>query len=351
MAEGAPPLPHYYVFDLDETLAQVYSFFYVMCTLRPDAHTQNIQPAKRNRIQVNATFQSIQPRLQSAYQHFVQSIAKRETSEHPFGLLRPGILEVFSELKMQKDAGIPLCCMIYSNNGSLDLLELVKDVIHAAVGDSELIRDCVHWYHPSRKMERAPNQPGVANKTWPILHRLLYEGPCQASVDTKPTQVTFFDDRVHPNLKRALKDQSILVQPYRYKVPVQEVNALYTDAIQSVGLLDTPESTQQLLLFIHSACGTVQEPLTWSSHLERLVTLNKGTAPEGSRPPPRLPDTDILLAAVRPKLRASTSILGVSANSANIYMGGRARIRITSRKSTRKRRGMNRKKSQHTRRR
>jgi hypothetical protein len=354
MAGGEGAMAHYYVFDLDETLGQMHSFFYQLCTLRPEVYFQNTMPPRHAAVLANNHTAAIRERLGAAYGAFVRAIAEKERSAEPLGLLRPGILEVFRAIQEQKEQGRPVCAMIYSNNGTLFLLELTRDVIHAALGTDDLIRDCIHWFNPMRRPEIVVGQPGSAQKTWAVLRRLLSEGPCGASPDLLPQQVTFFDDRIHPNLKAVLGENSIQVLPYSYKTPCSRVNTLYTEALQGAGFFDTEAETQMLLEYIKKHCATAKAPLTWENHLANIVKLNGRTNAEASSPPPRLADTDMLVAAVKkydvPAINLGNNPLNVV--SSNVFMGGRGRI-ARRRIITRRRRGTKyaAKKSRHIRRR
>ena len=66
----------YFIFDLDETLAELYSVYYFATSLRLDKATLD-----------KAT-------LDKAYQYFVRDILLTEISSEPLGILRPGILGV-----------------------------------------------------------------------------------------------------------------------------------------------------------------------------------------------------------------------------------------------------------------
>lgn len=362
MAGGEGPAPHYYVFDLDETLGQMHSFFYHMCTLRPEEHFTNTNPARKAQVMANAHTAAIRDRLNVAYGEFVRYIAEKELSDHPLGLLRPGILEVFRAIQEQKARGQPVCAMIYSNNGSLFLLELTRDVIHAALGESDIIKDCIHWYNPKRRSEIDRFRPGSADKTWAVLRRLLSEGPCGASPDVLPQQVTFFDDRIHPDLKAVLGDTSIQVLPYGYRTPSSRVNKLYTQALGSAGFFDTPEETEQLLEYIKRNCGTHSTRsnfygLTWEDHLAKLTKLNGKTDSESTPLPKRLADTDKLITAVKRHDRVEEAApvnLGnnpLSAVGSNVFMGGKGHL-VRRRVITRRKRSKHAaKKSRHIRRR
>lgn len=102
-----------------------------------------------------------------------------------------------------KNEGVPVCCGIYSNNGSLEMLEMTRDLIHSALNTNGLIQELVHYGHPLRKKEIEGVRPGTAGKTWVTMTRFLREGACRIPA-VSPTQVLFFDDIDHKDLQKAL---------------------------------------------------------------------------------------------------------------------------------------------------
>jgi hypothetical protein len=335
MAGGEESMTHYYVFDLDETLGQMHTPFYFMCTLRPEEFNLK-NPARKARVDANAETGILRDRLRVAYMAFVRLVAEQESTIPPLGILRPGILEVFRAIQAQRDTGQNVRCMIYSNNGDLHMLELTRDIIHQALGTRDLICDCVHWYHPTRRPEITPGSPGTASKTWAILSKLLKEGPCAAG-DVQPSQVTFFDDRVHSDLKITLGDQSIEVIPFSYRVNTDTLAELYRRALEEAGFFSDLATTIQLLNYIRRYCGIVNsdEPLSFKNHIESIKKYTKLTAPPGKNPPVRLADTDILVAAVKrhdlPPINLGNNPL--SAIGSNVFMGGRiVRHRVVTRR-------------------
>lgn len=358
MAGDEGSMTHYYVFDLDETLGQMHTPFYFMCTLRPEEFNLKI-PARKARVNANAETGILRDRLHVAYMAFVRLVAEQESSIPPLGILRPGILEVFRAIQAQRDGGQNVRCMIYSNNGGLHMLELTRDIIHQALGTRDLICDCVHWYHPTRRPEITPSSPGTARKTWDVLSRLLKEGPCGASDTLHPSHVTFFDDRIHSDLKAILGDRSIQVLPFSYRVNTQTIADLYRHALEEAGFFSSSETTIQLLNYIKRHCGTVNgdEPLSFENHIETIRKHTSLTAPPGKTPSARLADTDILLAAVKRHDLQSTNLGNnpLSAVGSNVFMGGSGSGRghiVRRRIVTRRKRSKHvAKKSRHIRRR
>jgi hypothetical protein len=329
MAGGEGPMetPHYYVFDLDETLGQMHTPFAFMCTLRPEEFHKEKNPKFHAKLIANANTSELRDRQRVAYMAFVRLLAEAEQQSPPLGVLRPGILEVFRAIQAQRAAGQDVCCVIYSNNGDLHLLELTRDVLHQALGTRDLIRDCVHWFHPMRSPEISPGEPGRAEKTWAVLSRVLKEGPCGAP-DVRPSQVTFFDDRVHPDLKTTLGEESIQVLPFSYRVNTSVLTELYRKALEEAGFFSSPAATMQLLEYIKRNCGTVntKKPLTFENHEQFILKHTGLTAPPEKAPPARLADTDALVAVIkrhdRPVNLGNLGNNPLSAVGSNVFTGG-----------------------------
>ena len=84
----------YFIFDLDETLAEVYPLFYFLCDLRLEKTTGATKTIP----------DELQTPLNDAYTIFVHLVAEQELSMHPLGILRPGIIQVMEAIKKLKDA-------------------------------------------------------------------------------------------------------------------------------------------------------------------------------------------------------------------------------------------------------
>lgn len=341
----------YFVFDMDETLAQVYTPFYYICSLRPEKFYKNLNAERNGLVTANTRTATFRERLGRAYEEFVRLIAEKEKSDSPLGLLRPGILRTMRNIYEFQQTGQAKCAMIYSNNGSLPMLELVRDVIHSALGITDLIRDCVHWYHPTRIPERTGG-PGSARKTWPILKKLLEEGPCGA-VDVKPSQVMFFDDMIHPDLYARLSHTYgyFKVIEYKYKTPCSEYNPLYREALTRAGILGLPdgEEEQTFLNTVADQCQTATKDSTFEDHLDLLKDYTGATAPNGSSPPALADTANLLLrvtafgnrfpvVAVAPNTNSSNPL---SAIQTNLFGGKKSECK--TRKHKGKAKGKNRK--------
>ena len=208
------------VFDLDATLADLSSVYYFLAVL-----TQH-KPLQKNQFLI----EPLDPMMPKAYDYFVQRIVQEET-ETRLGLLRPGILEMMGALyrlkKEQKIQGV----LIYSNNSHLESVYFVRDVIH--VYYPRLISDCIHWMHPKRNTDRiAYNQSnGRISKTWATLKDIMINGPTKASPFLEPSEVHFFDDLMHRDLKRALDKTYHQIEPYVFKASFDRLAHLFLSSL------------------------------------------------------------------------------------------------------------------------
>ena len=146
----------YFIFDMDETLAELYSVYYFIASLRLKGTLEWV-----NKDEANNITESLNTSLNKAYNNFVEDVLSEEISTEPLGILRPGILDVMKRLYDLQKKGLVKHVLIYSNNGHLQSLEFIRDLIHKHLGTNNLIGECIHWNHHMRDEERVP---GVANK-------------------------------------------------------------------------------------------------------------------------------------------------------------------------------------------
>jgi hypothetical protein len=209
----------YFIFDMDETLAELYPLFYFIGTLRLKDTVSD-----SNKLQIP---NSLDYTLNDAYNYFVLSTLKEETSDKPLGILRPGILDVMMRLyelqKLRKIKNV----VIYSNNGHLQSLEFIRDLIHAYLGSDNLIKDCIHWDHPMRKDEINSTN----TKTWNILKQILVEGACNAPETLEASDVYFFDDLDHTDLQEHLGPNYYKVPAYDFRASFDRIATLYKNAL------------------------------------------------------------------------------------------------------------------------
>jgi hypothetical protein len=204
----------WFVFDMDETLGQLYTPFYMLCFFKTKESFSNLRR--------NLSPELAEP-LGRAYARFVDRVAATEASDTPLGIIRPGLLPVMARLAELKDKGIIRGVMIYSNNGHLPSVQFMRDVIQSAIGRQDLICDAVHLMHPGRRAEQFTQYGRIyANKTWAVVKSILESGPCGAT-DVTPQNVYFVDDANHPDLQRVLKTKYIQPKPYKYKTPISRL--------------------------------------------------------------------------------------------------------------------------------
>lgn len=214
-------LPKYFIFDMDETLAELYSVYYFIATLKNDEEMP----------------ESLKIGLDNAYKIFVEKVLNKEKSNEPLGILRPGILEIMKSLSNLQRQGKIKNVVIYSNNGHLDSLEFIKDLIHLYIKNDDLIKECIHWYHPLRK-EEINGQPGAANKTWNVLKNILVKGNCIADPELKAENVYFFDDLDHTDLKRNLGINYYQVPGYNFKASLNRLSQIFKESTENINKND-----------------------------------------------------------------------------------------------------------------
>jgi hypothetical protein len=216
---------NYFIFDMDETLAELYPMYYLVASLRLKETVE-----EDNTILDEPIPESLIYALNKAYNIFVDDILKEETSDKPLGILRPGVLNVMSKLyELQKQNKIKNV-IIYSNNGHLESLEFIRDLIHKHLGTINLIKECIHWNHPMRDEERFV-RPGSANKTWNVLRNILIEGKCKASSQIQPADIYFFDDLDHIDLQEKLGSNYYKVPGYDFKASFDRIADIYRGAL------------------------------------------------------------------------------------------------------------------------
>lgn len=234
----------YFIFDLDHTLANLYSVYYFLLSLRIKQHIQEYHIPISHQDQYD--LDDISPHLDKAYDLFVQRILADELSpHHPLGILRPGILPIMKHIHHLKNKGTIKHVLIYSNNSSLYCLEFIKDIIQSYVKSDRLLSDLVHWYHPMRE-EEISSSPNYVGKDWNTLRDILIKSqPIQASDPISPSQIYFFDDMNHISLSDSLQTHYVKVPPYTYKASIEKITMIYKSVIY-----DTSVDIHQLLHFL-----------------------------------------------------------------------------------------------------
>jgi hypothetical protein len=230
----------YVVFDLDETLVNIYSIYYFIASLKLKDHI------KEHRSYLSIFFpDELFDEHESAYQRFVKYVLKEEISDKPIGVLRPGILEVMTKLNRLKRKGKVAHVIIYSNNGCLECLQFVRDLIHLHVGNPALITECIHRSHHLRSFEEH-----TLTKTWSVLRNILIHGACNAFQTISPKDVFFFDDLQHTDLQMNLAEQYYCVPSYQFRASFYRLSELYANAINEAKV-----DTNMLLINVINVCN------------------------------------------------------------------------------------------------
>ena len=180
----------YFVFDMDETIAQLYTMYYFIESFKKELH----------------------------YKKFVKNILKEELNK-PLGILRPGILNVMSTLYELQKKGIVKGVIIYSNNGHLESVEFIRDLINKHVGN-KFIKECIYWYHPLRGRYKT-------NKTWKELNNILMNG-IYKDKNVNKDSVYFFDDLCHTDLMENINYYR--VPAYNFKASFDRIANIYADS-------------------------------------------------------------------------------------------------------------------------
>ena len=208
----------YFVFDLDETLAELYNMYYFIGSLRIKETLGD---------PTTSVTSSLQNSLNKAYNIFVHNILAEEISSSPIGIIRPGILGVMQKLYELQTSGIIKYVVIYSNNEHLQSLEFIRDIIHKYLGINDLIIDCIHWNHSIRDNDKIKNK-----KTWNTLKNIIKYGMCKESERIKQKNIYFFDDLEHKNLQKVLGSNYYKVPEYTYIPSFNRISKIFKNAIE-----------------------------------------------------------------------------------------------------------------------
>ena len=267
----------YFIFDLDETLAELYSVYYFVTSLRLESSLLALN-------------------LDKAYQYFVRDILLSEISNEPLGILRPGILGIMKKLKDLQKQGKIKNVLIYSNNGDIKSLEFIKDLIHLYVGRG-LIKECIHRNHPMRTDEKV-NGPQLINKTWNVLRNIMINGNTRASTNLVTSDVYFFDDIDHADLRKKLGINYYKVPRYDYKASVNRVAEIYKNAIYKANIKGT-KLKKYVNIILENYIINGSNTVIYDTHIDGVIqllkdlTINNTPTSPISMPPP--PDIGILL--------------------------------------------------------
>ena len=243
----------YFIFDLDETLAELYSVYYFAISLRLESST-------------------LASNLDKAYHYFVRDVLLTEISTEPLGILRPGILGIMKKLKDLQKIGKIKNVLIYSNNGDIKSLEFVKDLIHLYVGGG-LIKECIHRNHHMRVNERV-NAPHLINKTWNVLRNIMINGNTRAATNLVTTDVYFFDDLDHPDLRKKLGINYYKVPKYDFKASVNRIGEIYKNAIYKANIKGT-KLKKYVNIILDDYVITGSNTVTYDTSIDGVIQLLK----------------------------------------------------------------------------
>lgn len=217
----------YFIFDMDETLAELYSVYYFVASLRINEIVKEDYSEELPDI--------LKDKLDKAYKLFVNEVLRKEISGQPLGILRPGILDIMEELYLLQKKGKIEYVLIYSNNGHLESLEFIRDLIHTYLGNNNLIKDCIHWNHHMRGEERTLI-PGQPNKTWNVIKKIMVNGSCKAVENLEQSNVYFFDDLAHRDLQKHLGPNYYKVPKYDFKASFDRLADIFEKVLIDVNL-------------------------------------------------------------------------------------------------------------------
>lgn len=280
----------YYVFDLDGTLTDQYSYFYFLADFKPRGIYKEKGSATVKHENLIQTHQSAEVAglLEKAYKEFVRLVAVKEASDTPLGILRPGVIDVCREILHQKESGVSGGALMYSNNPNPMILEFVRDIIHTVLGQP-IFCSLAYWGHPLRTSEITLGIPGMAKKTWRVLQQIIKK-ECGAQ-NVAPQNVMFFDDQSHPNLETILPEGNyVKVTPYTFKPSIDTIKPLYIQAMKRAGLGDE-RLKSSLVNYIRNVQTDFYGPNnptinSLSSHILRIKKNSPNAAAPGTNVPP-----------------------------------------------------------------
>jgi hypothetical protein len=278
---------NYFIFDMDETLAELFPVYYFVASLRLKESCDDDKPL------CDHIPGSLLDSLNKAYHLFVQSILDSEASKMPLGIFRPGILSIMQKLNQLQKAGKIRNVVIYSNNGHLESLEFIRDIIHRYLKTNDLIKECIHWNHHMRGEERQI-RPGAANKTWNVLRNILVDGNCKAPEMIEPNNIYFFDDLDHPDLQRNLGTNYYKVPGYDFKASFDRIANIYRECITKADVNSGMLLDYIVELFINQ--NEIRDKMV-EGNLDKIIRLFRMKTPGTVKADDRVPgrDTGILM--------------------------------------------------------
>jgi FMN phosphatase YigB (HAD superfamily) len=284
----------YFIFDMDETLAELYPMYYFVASLRLKELIE-----EDNKATIEPISESLSHSLGKAYSTFIADILKEEISNRPLGILRPGVLNVMKQLYELQKIGKIKYVIIYSNNGHLQSLEFIRDLIHEYLGTTQLIKECIHWAHPMRTEERFM-RAGAANKTWNVLKNIMVEGNCKAAAQIQPSDIYFFDDLEHKDLQDNLAGNYYKVPRYDFKASFERIAEIYQNAIVNANVNMVEFMDYMIELFVNTANNYRQiNEDELASILRIFRSKTTGTSSVDTLPPPEDAGIMMMMNAIR----------------------------------------------------
>lgn len=238
----------YLAFDLDGTLGNFMVLWKMLCALRQNEFYA-FKPVKV----IPTPSEDLKWDLDISYSSFVKRVATLETSQAPLGIFRPGIFNLFKTVNQLKAEGKINGVIMYTNNGSLSLVNFIKDVINYVCKSNAF--DGVFYYHHQLRVKGADGKP-QPQKTWAELKVLLKSIGAPDAI--KPNEVMFFDDQDHYSLITNLGANYIKVDSYNYNPPLATVLDIYYKSLKNSDLVT--DIKKKNFLTYSSAC-TDNQPI------------------------------------------------------------------------------------------
>ena len=276
---------------MDEAIAELYSVFYCITSLRLKDTILEDHPQL-----LPLLSDSLEKQVEKAYRLFVKKVLREELSSKPLGILRPGVLHVMNSLYRLQRAKKVAKVVIYSNNGTLVCLEFIRDLIHEHLGTNTLIGECVYRTHHLRDEEQTAKK-GLNDryeKTWNSLRKVLIEGKCKAPSTLSVDDVYFFDDLDHKDLHRAIGNHYYQVPPYEFKASFERLGEIYQLVVEEAKV-----SMFQFASLITMMYGARFSPDPFALSIQRIIQIfqasTERTAKKDDVPPPYQRDKGITM--------------------------------------------------------
>jgi hypothetical protein len=225
----------YIGFDLDETLGRfsagdVYMYF---------VFPESVYRGQLKGMKPFPPSDELKELLANFLNTFAICLAEKEPG---VGLLRPGIKEIMKRIAQAKIEGQVKNVAIYSNNGNLGLLLLAAKMIEHLIESPDFFCNHVDWYNPMRFGEIVVGNPGAATKSVAVLKQIFADSKCGSAKDIDNTNLLFFDDLVHKNIKDAIGPTRYFnVNPYKREASYDTLTECFQDAMERSGIKESSE--------------------------------------------------------------------------------------------------------------